>query len=241
VKGIFTNSVIYKRMIELKVAGLSNHKKAEIENAYMSTGNSIRNTRALSRKSCKENRRNVLDRRPGISKSCTRELARLKFSNAGPKIDIPRRRQLGPLQKLQQNLPSKAKGCSSKKDGAIANTRCAMTFPMVNGDKEMKDIKATDTQKVGKMKLAEASLADENRIMLMEECDFDKIDVMLAHGVANDSNIECVGKQKSSDKSVEQYILGDEAELSKVSTIENKLNVIMSCVSSDNEDDNSFC
>jgi hypothetical protein len=105
----------------------------------------------------------------------------------------------------------------------------------------MKEIKATHTQKVGKMKLAETSLKDENRIMLMEGCEFDKIDVMLAHDVGTDSNIECAGKHKTSDKSFKQYIIGDEAELSKVSTIDNKPNVIMSYVSSDNEDDNSFC
>ena len=92
--GIFTNSAIYKRTFKLKVSELSNNKKTDNENAYMSTGNNIRNTRAVSRKSCKENRRNVLDRMSGISKSCTRELARLKFSNAGPKMDIPRRLSL---------------------------------------------------------------------------------------------------------------------------------------------------
>ena len=212
------------------------------EEECMTTRRSSRYTRAKPLHSPKRNKEEFyIAESPEISQSCLKELARLKFSNAGPKIKITTNRKNISIQRMQQSAEEHKTGLPACKTKTTEqNELVDKESPISTKVIESGNNDANLTLKKGKKKLHKDPLfKDQETGILMEDYNIDEIKVILADDDHNSLQIsdghEHIASNKVSDESLQE---SNQTYTGCTEIFEDNLDVIMSYVSSDTDDDN---
>ena len=182
-----------------------------------------------------KNNSNISLQNDELSKSCQRELARLQFANAGPKMKTRSRLKSVPLEQLQQ---------STRLNVLASNVTCATTMKIrretTDSTPDAKENKQNDLNlytKQTKVQFVEAPLQDENTIVSIEDYDLEKMDVELSDEYVNNTNLSTslLHTDSMNPSSHNVHIAVHNGGLEKNSDVD-KFAMIRSCASSDNDE-----
>ena len=182
-----------------------------------------------------KNNSNVSLQNNELSKSCQRELARLQFANAGPKMKTRSSLKSVPLEQLHQ---------STRLNVLASNVTCDTTMKIrretTDSTPDAKENKQNDLNfytKQNKVQFVEAPLQDENTIVSIEDYDLEKMDVELSDEYVDNSNLSTslLRTDSMNPSSHNVHIAVHNGGLEKNSDVD-KFAMIRSYPSSDNDE-----
>ena len=241
---IASNTPTSKRALNLNSKAYNTDKRKQIENGEQPNASEnlcVQTTLIQGTGTSSKINRPYLDHCNKISKPCLKELARLEFSNAGPKMRKGSKRTFLPLRKHKEySLIKDPVAPTLKKFKAEIEQQTDSAHSIFENDQyyEKKEKSLTHIQSL--IKIPNTSLQNEKSITIIEDNDFDKFESILATDCNTDSKLpEQFNYDTTNILSNKEY-KQTEKNNGNEEPFEDTLDVIMSYVSSDNEDENDY-